>query len=103
MTATIYINREGMPPLESGQWAWVVNEEGQDPFYLVFGCPCGDNCGGASFAHNNYIAVTRGKSKDPHQWSWDGDWDTPTLTPSIQRRGGCSWHGYLRKGVFVSV
>jgi len=37
---------------------------------------------------------------------WDGDLTTPTLSPSLLFRnadGEELWHGYLRKGEFVSV
>ena len=33
--------------------------------------------------------------RDRH-WGWDGNQDTPTLTPSIHAPG--EWHGYLRAG-----
>lgn len=44
-------------------------------------------------------------------WTWDGNLDTPTITPSIltsvewgpERRYIELWHGYLTKGRFVSV
>ena len=101
MKARIYVNRDGTPKLESGEWAWVLANEGDtEPWQLAFGCPCGNNCGGGSVVHNSYIAVVRGPSSDAHQWEWDGDWDAPTLTPSIQRRGACEWHGFMVKGKF---
>ena len=96
MSATIYIRSEGIPLLPAGEWAWVVQEEGGEPIWLVFGCPCGDRmC-------NGLISVDR-DGDNPPTWKWDGDWDAPTLTPSIQRRGGlgCDWHGYLTAGEFV--
>jgi hypothetical protein len=34
----------------------------------------------------------------PH-WQRTGDtFDAMTLTPSIQRLGGCRWHGYITNG-----
>lgn len=101
MSTKIYVNRDGIPPLPSGEWAWVVKGKEGDPFYLAFGCPCGNNCDSGSIVHNNYISVVRGKTNTPHQWGWDGNWDSPTLSPSIQRHGACNWHGYLRNGVFT--
>jgi hypothetical protein len=101
MTPQIYVNRDGVPKLKSGEWAWVVEEHGRDPFQIAFGCPCDNNCGGGNVVHNSYIAVSRENTNDPHQWNWDGNWDEPTLTPSIQRRGVCNWHGYLRQGKFT--
>ena len=97
----IYLNRDVVPALESGQWAWVTAEKGADPWLLAFGCPCGTCCGAGGVVHNSYLAVSRGKSKVEHQWEWDGDWHEPTLSPSIQRRGACDWHGWFRSGLFV--
>jgi len=64
-------------------------------FSLVFACPTtGRWCGGIR------IGV---KAKPPHgpSWEWDGNLDQPTLAPSINCVGGCKWHGFLRKGVWV--
>ena len=66
---------------------------------LSFGCPCG--CGGAYGASFD---------KDDRGWTFDGNVDKPTVTPSL----GCypagastvgpdgvyHWHGYLKNGVF---
>jgi len=35
-----------------------------------------------------------------HSWQWDGNLDTPTLTPSINSTG--RWHGWVRAGRMVS-
>lgn len=37
---------------------------------------------------------------DGPKWTWDGNHDAPTLTPSINHVG--CWHGFLRAGEFVS-
>lgn len=37
-----------------------------------------------------------------HQWNWDGNKESPTLTPSVHSVGCCGWHGYLRKGIWES-
>ncbi len=99
--SNVYVNKDGVPKLSSGQWAWVVTEKGADPWLLAFSCPCGNNCGGGVI-HNSYLVVSR-TGEGLHVWKWDGDWETPTLTPSIQRRGACNWHGYFTKGMFNSV
>lgn len=96
MSGEIYINGDGIPLIPKGEWAWVVNEKGADPFYLAFGCPCDGVCGTDV---SNLIAVSRDDTGDPHQWHWDGDWDNPTLSPSIQRKSGCNWHGFMTKGI----
>lgn len=99
MSAKVYVNREGVPPLAAGEWAWVVNQAGEEPFLLAFGCPCG-GCTEGSLAHNGFIAITGSRQVNQHVWKWDGNLDEPTLTPSIQRLGACKWHGYLRAGKF---
>lgn len=33
-------------------------------------------------------------------WRWDGNFEQPTLTPSINCVSGCGWHGHLTAGVF---
>ena len=35
------------------------------------------------------------------RWGWDGDEDTPTLTPSLHAVG--SWHGWVRNGCLVEA
>jgi hypothetical protein len=71
------------------------NEEGV--MHLTFLCPCG--CGDPAG-----ISLRRDGTKGPGNctWTWDQNEEAPTCTPSILRRGGCKWHGYLTKGVFVS-
>lgn len=64
---------------------------------MAFGCPCG--CG------RTYGATWR-----PGGWSWDGNEQAPTVTPSlgcypageslVGPDGTYHWHGYLRAGVF---
>lgn len=34
-------------------------------------------------------------------WLWDGNFDAPTLTPSINCVSGCGWHGWLRAGHWI--
>ncbi len=43
-------------------------------------------------------------------WAWNGDFDHPTLTPSINcvkvkddgtPAGGCGWHGFITAGVIA--
>ena len=42
-----------------------------------------------------------GQEKPPSpSWSWDGNTEKPTLSPSIHVIG--FWHGWLRSGRFVS-
>ncbi len=50
--------------------------------------------------HAHPIHVCRGNAPDSHVWGWDGNFDRPTVTPSIWEKG--VWHGYLTAGRFVS-
>lgn len=77
---------------------------------LNFACPLG---------HGNCGAIVIGNQFKPAHptnsaWTWDGNVEKPTLTPSIncltgktgnkqfpyEEYGGCGWHAYLRAGVF---
>lgn len=106
---TVHINSKGVPPLGSGKWALILKNEGDaQPHMIAFGCPCGSCQNESVVIHNCYLNITvPGQDKesvDGHPaWQWDGNWDAPTLTPSIQRHGSCEWHGYLRSGVFVEA
>jgi len=46
------------------------------------------------------IRIQRGQPGGPRIWGWDGNTETPTLTPSIHAPG--QWHGWLRAGRLVS-
>jgi len=38
-----------------------------------------------------------------NRWDWDGEYDRPTLKPSIRQMDGCQWHGWLTKGIWVTA
>jgi hypothetical protein len=65
---------------------------------VSFDCPCGcaDRC---------FIPLTTGLDGEPFDsrgWDRTGEtFETLTLTPSIQRVGGCAWHGWLRDGSLI--
>lgn len=46
------------------------------------------------------ITVHRGSSDGVRVWGWDGNEESPTLTPSIHDLG--NWHGHLVNGVLKS-
>lgn len=105
---TVHVNANGIHKLESGQWALILKNEGDaKPYMIAFGCPCGKCHDPEQVVHNCYLNITiPGQAKESVEspnWEWDGNWEAPTLSPSIQRRGACNWHGYLKKGVFESV
>lgn len=66
--------------------------------HLMYCCPC---CG-----EQRGIPISTGQKEKSH-WLWDGNREKPTLSPSIWHRGDlqtppqCSWHGWLRRGVWV--
>lgn len=84
-------------------------EQHGNPFgRIVFYCPCG-TCGKH---YSCSIPIVKG-SKQPSAWEWDGNEDSPTITPSIFRHldiaahgdtpaHKCEWHGFLTAGIFRS-
>lgn len=73
---------------------------------ILFDCPCGD----AAEEHRclipfvNPIGPGPYIPQDDHGWQRTGDtFETLTLTPSIQRRDGCRWHGCIMNGSVVTV
>lgn len=60
------------------------------PAGMIYSCPCGCGTGG-SLAFRPHASPS---------WDWDGNWDAPTLSPSVHHVG--HWHGYLRNGVWES-
>lgn len=40
-------------------------------------------------------------SDSPRRWNWDGNHESPTLTPSIFHHGKPEWHGFLREGKLI--
>jgi len=46
------------------------------------------------------IRIQKGPQGGARIWGWDGNEDSPTLTPSILSLG--EWHGYIRNGILES-
>lgn len=82
--------------LAAGEYKFtgVMNHEGTHG--MAFGCPCG--CGDVSAIRFDTSPI----EGDP-RWHWNGNRESPTLTPSLHKTQGCGWHGYLTNGEFVSV
>jgi hypothetical protein len=89
----------------AGAWHFYTHygdEEGAPPKGMLFICPCG--CGAL-----RAVAFEGSQPKKP-MWSFNGDVEKPTLTPSILiyqhdesgARVGEHWHGWLTDGVFRS-
>ena len=68
---------------------------------MLFVCPCGS----CSKQHAGIIHFNTEVNKDEKGpiWDWNGNEKEPTITPSIQRRGACEWHGYLTNGEFKQI
>lgn len=92
----------------AGDFFWIESTVGEVTA-LAYVCPCG-NCGPE---YRSAIPVNEGPHEGRPRWKWNGNKDSPTLTPSIQRRlhihahgehpeYRCDWHGYLTDGVFRS-
>jgi len=65
---------------------------------IDFDCPCG--CGSrCCIEFANPLDGGPPTRTDDHTWTRTGDtFETLTLTPSIQRVGGCGWHGHITNG-----
>lgn len=87
---------------------FVVDAEPRQPAYFGFKCPRrGGSC--------TYLRIRGGPADDGTRptWQWNGSYDTPTMTPSINclasgpdpqnpskivEYSGCGWHGFLTNG-----
>ncbi len=69
---------------------WQGDDGSPGGFY--FRCPCGcKSVGGVRLAGAG-------------AWSWDGNRERPTVSPSVLLHGadGGHWHGWLRNGIWES-
>jgi hypothetical protein len=73
--------------------------------HIIFVCPNARRCAvllGPTF-------VDRSEPGRQCVWGWDGNADSPTLTPSInclaekdgKPTGGCGWHGHITRGEMI--
>lgn len=73
--------------------AFWFNEHGS---ILTYVCPCGCN------EQGRLPLYPLGTEKPAATaWSWDGDREKPTLSPSIRRLDRCQYHGHLEEGVWT--
>ena len=81
------------PNPETGELEPAPKREGVG---VAFECPCGcDSRCYIPFAN----PLDGGPQVDKKGWQRTGNTlETLTLSPSIQRVGGCKWHGFLRGG-----
>jgi hypothetical protein len=45
----------------------------------------------------DHIYIRTGEKQDGY-WHWDGNVESPTISPSILHRGASSWHGFFEAG-----
>lgn len=64
---------------------------------FAFNCPCG--CGDVV----SLPIVSKKVAPNDGTWEWDGNRESPTLSPSIRRLMGCKFHGWIRNGVWSSA
>lgn len=65
---------------------------------IMFVCPNGHRCG---------VLLQPFTAEGLNSWTWDGNANAPTLSPSInciaekdgKPTGACGWHGFIQKGV----
>lgn len=61
---------------------------------MEYVCPrTGKYCGTIRVAYPD-------KPANGPSWTFDGNFDAPSLTPSINCVSGCGWHGYLTAGIW---
>jgi hypothetical protein len=80
---------------------------------VSFRCPCGTHPRDEEYETDRCVILFENPldgggrfdaTTEGHYWTRTGDtFDTLTLTPSIQRVGGCRWHGFITNGEAVSV
>lgn len=81
------------PPQPGEAW-WYVNAKGERRLY--YACPRNPRgtCG---------VPILPTKLPNGAGWSWDGNEERPTLSPSVNCVGGCGWHGWVRDGHLVGA
>jgi hypothetical protein len=100
------LNEAGLPVVHTSNSGTVVPRDATAtvPAYFGFKCPRGQgNC--------HYLRIRGGPVDDGKRptWQWNGDYDRPTLTPSInclahnpqnsaEKYAGCGWHGWITDG-----
>ena len=92
-----------------GTWRWRLGGS-QEPRVLEAVLPSKypENSLGVIYPHQMcHCPVVIGPHPNNVTWGWDGNVESPTLTPSIlvsvmwgEERQRVFWHGYLKAGVF---
>jgi len=88
---------EGVTNSKTGEQIPYVDKIG-----ISFDCPCGE-CGERTLLCFENPVHGGAAIEKQNTWKRKGEtFETMTLTPSIQRMGGCRWHGYLTNGELKS-
>jgi hypothetical protein len=81
-----------------------INDHGVKYTSLMFVCP-GCKAGGRKGNEGLHMLPVNSPHIDKLSWEWDGNLESPTLSPSIRTRGGYAGsnavcHSFLKAGVF---
>jgi hypothetical protein len=76
-----------------------VNDNGKTYDVLMFVCP-GCAAGGPKDYEGLHMLPVNAENIDKPSWGWNGDLESPTLSPSILSKGYCVCHSFLRDGIF---
>lgn len=76
------------PDMAPGTSSWSRNMQ-DEIVGLLFVCPCG--CGSIGD-----LSIKEGYGGSV--WRHNGDFEHPTLEPSVQKTSPCRWHGFLERG-----
>ena len=72
---------------------------------MLYDCPC-EQCGVLAYVtfRNPIDGGSPVANEDQAMWERIGeDFETLTLSPSIHRKRGCGWHGYITAGNLVDA
>lgn len=70
---------------------------------ISFDCPCGCGSPLAVYIANPIDGGPTALNDSAHCWQRTGEtFENLSLTPSLQRVGGCGWHGFVTNGEIVN-
>lgn len=87
----------GTPPGGFRFWCYGTGKDPDAPSGLNFLCPCG--------CRALYGIKWRQSTGAAAGWTWDGNREAPTCSPSVLGGGtdGPHWHGFLRAGFWIQA
>jgi oligoribonuclease NrnB/cAMP/cGMP phosphodiesterase (DHH superfamily) len=89
-------NEEFYNTCKPGDWTFIVNEDNAYTHIVVY-LPLDDPM-------QAIAALPIVEMVDNHaMWRWDGNTESPTLTPSILHHSKPEWHGWMTEGELISV